>query len=109
MGCAPRASDYDRRSLLCGISSSDECHRRRSDILPFILALLQFGLGIAGTALVIFPDLVPFRLTLWDASSSTLSQIFLLTGATIVTPVILAYSAFAYSVFRGKTPEKGWE
>ena len=81
----------------------------RSDILPFILALLQFGLGIAGTALVIFPDLVPFRLTLWDASSSTLSQIFLLTGATIVTPVILAYSAFAYSVFRGKTPEKGWE
>ena len=28
LGCAPRASDYDRRSLLCGISSSDECHRR---------------------------------------------------------------------------------
>jgi cytochrome d ubiquinol oxidase subunit II len=26
-----------------------------------------------------------------------------------VTPVILAYSAFAYRVFRGKTPEKGWE
>ncbi len=81
----------------------------RSDILPFALALLQFGLGIAGTALVIFPDVVPFRLTVWDASSPTLSQIFLLTGAVIVTPVILAYSAFAYSVFRGKTPEKGWE
>jgi hypothetical protein len=28
LGCAPRAPDYDRRSLLCGISSSDECHRR---------------------------------------------------------------------------------
>jgi cytochrome d ubiquinol oxidase subunit II len=78
----------------------------RSDILPFALALLQFALGIAGTALMIFPDVVPFRLTLWDASSSRLSQIFLLTGAVIVTPVILAYSAFAYSVFRGKTPEK---
>jgi hypothetical protein len=25
-----------------------------------------------------------------------------------VTPVVLAYSAFAYRVFRGKTPEKGW-
>lgn len=81
----------------------------RSDILPFALALLQFALGIAGIVLVIYPDVVPFRLTLWDASSSTLSQIFLLTGAVIVTPVILAYSAFAYSVFRGKTPEKGWE
>jgi hypothetical protein len=50
-----------------------------------------------------------FRLTVWDASSSRLSQVFLLTGATIVSPVILACSAFAYSVFRGKAPEKGWE
>jgi cytochrome d ubiquinol oxidase subunit II len=81
----------------------------RSDILPFTMALLQFALGIAGTALVVFPYVVPFRLTLWEASSSTLSQIFLLTGAAIVTPVVLGYLAFAYSVFRGKTPEKGWE
>jgi len=81
----------------------------KSDILPFLLGVLQFALGIAGTVLVIFPGIVPFRLTLWDASSSALSQIFLLTGAIVVTPVILAYSAFAYRVFRGKTPEKGWE
>jgi len=26
-----------------------------------------------------------------------------------VTPVVLGYSAFAYSVFRGKTPAEGWE
>jgi cytochrome bd ubiquinol oxidase subunit II len=81
----------------------------RSDILPFTMALLQFALGIAGTVLVIYPDIVPFRLTVWDSSSARLSQIFLLTGAAIVTPVVLGYSAFAYSVFRGKTPEKGWE
>jgi cytochrome bd-type quinol oxidase subunit 2 len=24
-------------------------------------------------------------------------------------PVVLAYSAFAYRVFRGKTPAEGWE
>jgi cytochrome d ubiquinol oxidase subunit II len=81
----------------------------RYDMLPFTMALLQFALGIVGTAFVIFPYVVPFRLTLWEASSSTLSQIFLLTGAVIVTPVVLGYSVFAYSVFRGKTPEKGWE
>ncbi len=81
----------------------------RSDILPFTLVLLQFALGIAGTDMVIFPYVVPFRLTLWEASSSSLSQMFLLTGAAIVTPVVLGYSAFAYSVFRGKTPEKGWD
>ena len=30
-------------------------------------------------------------------------------GAAVVTPVVLAYSAFSYRVFRGKTPARGWE
>jgi cytochrome bd-type quinol oxidase subunit 2 len=25
-----------------------------------------------------------------------------------VAPMVIAYSAFAYSVFRGKTPAAGW-
>jgi hypothetical protein len=29
-------------------------------------------------------------------------------GTTCVTTVVLAYSAFAYWIFRGKTPENGW-
>jgi cytochrome d ubiquinol oxidase subunit II len=33
----------------------------------------------------------------------------MLAGAAVVTPIVLAYSAFAYHVFRGKTPEQGWE
>jgi cytochrome d ubiquinol oxidase subunit II len=37
-----------------------------------------------------------------------MSQIFVLVGAAVVTPVVLAYSAFAYWIFRGRTPEKGW-
>jgi len=41
--------------------------------------------------------------------ASRLSQVFLLSGAVFVTPLVLAYSAFAYWVFRGKTPVKGWE
>jgi cytochrome bd ubiquinol oxidase subunit II len=81
----------------------------RSDILPFTLALIMAALTIAGTVRTVFPDIVPFRLTLWAAASSTLSHVFLLIGATIVTPVVLAYTAFAYGVFRGKTPEKGWD
>jgi cytochrome d ubiquinol oxidase subunit II len=28
--------------------------------------------------------------------------------AAFVTPLVLAYSAFAYWVFRGRPPEKGW-
>ncbi len=81
----------------------------RSDARPFALALVLFVVGIGGLGFAIFPDIVPFRLSLWAAASSTLSHVFLLIGAAVVAPVVLAYSAFAYRVFRGKTPDKGWE
>jgi len=80
-----------------------------SALRPFLLGLILFVLGVAGLGITIFPDIVPFRLTLWQAASASLSHVFLLIGAAIVTPVVLGYSAFAYRVFRGKTPEKGWE
>ena len=82
---------------------------RSSALRPFLLGLVLFVLGVAGLGITIFPDIVPFRLTLWQAASASLSHVFLLIGAAIVTPVVLAYSAFAYRVFRGKTPERGWE
>ena len=81
----------------------------RSDVRPFALALILFALELLGLIVVVFPNIVPFRLSLWDAASSRSTQVFLLIGAAIVTPVVLAYSAFAYHVFRGKTPEEGWE
>jgi cytochrome d ubiquinol oxidase subunit II len=81
----------------------------KGDAVPFALGLLLFALGIAGLATAVFPDIVPFQLTLWQAASSTRSHVFLLVGAVFVTPVVLAYSAFAYRVFRGKVPEQGWE
>jgi cytochrome d ubiquinol oxidase subunit II len=82
---------------------------RRADGRPFFLGLALFALGVAGLGIAVFPDIVPFRLSLWAAASSTLSHVFLLVGAAVVTPVVLAYSAFAYRVFRGKTPAQGWE
>jgi cytochrome bd ubiquinol oxidase subunit II len=75
---------------------------------PFILGLTIFLLGMAGFAIIVFPAIIPFELSLWEAASSPSSQVFLLIGALLVTPVILAYSAFAYWVFRGKTPQGGW-
>src|SRR5262249_21048665 len=81
----------------------------RSDLRPFALGLALFALGLVGFGFTIFPDIVPFRLSLWAAASSTSSHVFLLIGGAIVTPVVLGYSAFAYRVFRGKTPEEGWK
>jgi cytochrome bd ubiquinol oxidase subunit II len=77
--------------------------------IPLVLGLFLFVVGISGMALIVFPNIIPFSVSLWDAASSSASQEFVLIGATIVTPVVLGYSAFAYWVFRGRTPEKGWE
>jgi cytochrome bd ubiquinol oxidase subunit II len=77
--------------------------------LPFLLGLFLFVVGISGIALIAFPDIVPFSVTLWEAASSSTSQTLVLVGAAFVTPVVLAYSALAYWIFRGKTPEQGWE
>jgi cytochrome bd ubiquinol oxidase subunit II len=76
--------------------------------MPFLLGLFLFLVGISGVALIVFPNVVPFSLYLWDAASSSTSQRFVLIGAAFVTPVVLAYSAFAYWIFRSKTPEQGW-
>jgi cytochrome d ubiquinol oxidase subunit II len=82
---------------------------KRPDLRPLIAGMVMIASGIAGLAILLFPMVVPFRVSIWSASSSCLSQIFLLAGAVVVTPVVLGYSFFAYWVFRGKTPEKGWD
>ncbi|MBV8829291.1 MAG: cytochrome d ubiquinol oxidase subunit II [Acidobacteriaceae bacterium] len=75
---------------------------------PFLLGLLQFIVGILGIAVIVFPNVVPFKVSIWDAASSDMSQKVVLIAAVIVVPVILGYSAFAYWIFRGRTPEEGW-
>jgi cytochrome d ubiquinol oxidase subunit II len=82
--------------------------RVRPAILLF-LGLFLFVVVISGLVWIVFPNIVPFSVSLWDAASSSTSQEFILIGAIIVTPVVLGYSAFAYWIFRGRTPEKGWE
>jgi cytochrome d ubiquinol oxidase subunit II len=93
---------------LVAVTLATQAGRSRAG-LPFSLGLILFFVGMIGMALIVFPDIVPFNVPLWSAASSSMSQKFVLIGAACVTPVVLAYSAFAYWVFRGRTPEKGWE
>jgi cytochrome d ubiquinol oxidase subunit II len=78
------------------------------DRIGFALALAMMLSGVAALGLSFFPYVVPFRLTLWEAASETASRELLLIGALVTIPVILTYNAYAYRVFRGRTPESGW-
>ncbi len=80
----------------------------RKDWLPFALTLGLFLLSMAGLAISIWPDVIPGRVTIWEAAAPRSSQIFMLVGAAVLVPIILAYTAWAYWVFRGKVGEHGY-
>ncbi|MGR3563838.1 MAG: cytochrome d ubiquinol oxidase subunit II [Heliomarina sp.] len=79
------------------------------DWLPFVLALALFGLCFLGLGISIWPHIIPPSVTLWEAAAPEKSQWFMLVGAIVLIPMILAYTGFAYWVFRGKLdPEQGY-
>ena len=82
--------------------------RRGADAAPFLIALGLFLLTFAGLGISIFPDIVPGRVTIWEAASPRSSQIFMLVGASVLIPIILAYTAYSYWVFRGKVDSTGY-
>ena len=80
----------------------------RRDWLPFLLTLVLFLLSMIGLAISIWPDVIPGRVSIWQAAAPYQSQLFMLVGALVLVPVILAYTAWAYWVFRGKVAEEGY-
>jgi cytochrome d ubiquinol oxidase subunit II len=93
----------------CGLGIARFAGRDEADDrIGFGLAIAMMLSGVAALGLSFFPNIVPFRLTLWQAASEPSTQEFLLIGALVTTPVVVSYSSFAYWVFRGRTPAAGW-
>jgi len=82
---------------------------RQREIQPFVLSLVLFFLCFVGLGVSIWPYVVPGRVTIWQAASPESSQAFMLVGISILVPIILIYTAYAYWIFRGKVdPEAGY-
>jgi len=81
---------------------------RGDHALPFILALGLFLLNFVGLGISIYPHIVPNQITIWEAAAPRSSQVFMLVGASVLIPIILAYTAYAYWVFRGKVGSEGY-
>jgi cytochrome d ubiquinol oxidase subunit II len=80
----------------------------KREAAPFFWVLGLFGLTLAGLAISIWPDVIPGRLSIWEAASPRDSQLFMLVGSAVLIPLILAYTAWAYWVFRGKVGDEGY-
>jgi cytochrome d ubiquinol oxidase subunit II len=81
---------------------------RGRDHAPFLWALTLFALTMIGLAVSIWPDVIPGRVTIWQAAAPHSSQAFMLVGAVVLLPLILGYTFWAYWVFRGKVGEEGY-
>lgn len=82
--------------------------KRQKDAQPFLYALALFGLCLVGLGISIWPNVIPARVTIWEAAAPYRSQVFMLIGASIMVPIILAYTAWSYWVFRGKVSDEGY-
>lgn len=69
---------------------------------PFALTVLALLLSAVGLGISLFPYVVIDQLTVTQAAASTPTLVVTLIGVSITVPMIVAYSIFAYWVFRGK-------
>ncbi len=80
----------------------------RARVLAFLLSALSVAGIIATAGLALFPFLLPssthpeMSLTVWDSSSSQATLFLMLVATVIFLPVVLAYTAYALRVMRGK-------
>ncbi len=83
--------------------------RTGADRTPFLASLGIFVLSFAGLGVSFYPNIVPPTLTIWEAAAPDASLMFVLVGALVLIPLILAYTGYSYWVFRGKlSPDEGY-
>ena len=80
-----------------------DLHRRKAEYRPFLSSIGIFLMGYLGLGMSLFPWIIPFRYSIWDAAASGPSLSLLLVGITPLLPVILGYTGYCYYIFRGKS------
>lgn len=76
--------------------------KNKAETSPFLYTLSLVLLGYAGLGISIWPNIIPPQMSIYAAAAPPQSQQFALIGAVIIIPIILAYTAWGYYVFRGK-------
>lgn len=69
---------------------------------PIIWTILIFLLTFIGLALVVFPYIIPTKITIYEAAADPSSLVFMIIWIGGLIPVMLFYNLYQYFVFRGK-------
>jgi cytochrome bd ubiquinol oxidase subunit II len=77
--------------------------RQRRDGIPFAMTVTFFIAAFLTLAVLFWPYMIPYQVTVADAAAPEKSLSFLFWGAGVfVLPVIVIYTAVVYWAFRGK-------
>ena len=77
--------------------------------LPFVITVAIFILSFIGLAYSFLPDIIPNKMTIFQAASSPESLMVILYGALIVIPMLIGYTALSYYIFRGKATDLSYD
>lgn len=75
---------------------------KRQERTPFIWTICIFLLTFFGLALIVFPYIIPVKITIYDAAAATSSLVFMIIFIGFLIPIMLFYNIYQYVVFRGK-------
>lgn len=76
--------------------------KARREILPFIFSVIFFFAGYLGLIASIYPYVLPPSITFREAAAQHDTLRFTLSGVIIVLPLVIGYTVYSYTVFRGK-------
>ncbi len=91
-------------AILCWLWSNSPKYELR----PYLAAIAIFAGGFIGLGVSLFPRIVPFDVTIWQAAAADNALLLLLAGVAILLPVILGYTFYVYWIFRGKASAHGY-
>lgn len=75
---------------------------------PFLLSISLFSLGYLGLGISLWPWIVPYKVSLWNAAADPRSLSLMLVAVSLFLPFVLGYTIYAYYVFRGKSSHQEW-
>lgn len=74
----------------------------KSERTPFVWTLLLFLLSFVGIGLIVFPYIIPTKITIYQGAASPSALVFMLIFVGFLIPIMLFYNIYQYVVFRGK-------
>lgn len=75
---------------------------RKEERAPFLWTILLFVLTFVGLGLIVFPYIIPMKITIYEASADPSSLVIMIIFIGFLIPVMLFYNLYQYIVFRGK-------